>query len=205
MTNRLFLLLDIVLIVVIGPSCALDVPMSLVSTSVHAQVIDTESKTCKRAIDCTVINQDCCGQESGLLVINSRSATRLVRRVTADCKAKASSAEAGGLCKGIKPHPRSKYPKVACEGGMCVMKAPKDVDKTACTYDAQCELFDPDCCDSKENLTAINFKFGAMERSKKFKECREKLKADKRMCKGEQKLRPQTKSAACVEGRCVVK
>lgn len=200
------LIITTVSIVVLWASCALDMSSALVSSPVQAQVIETESKTCKRDIDCTVINQECCGLESGLLVINSRSATRLVRKIAADCKAKqAASPEPGGPCKGMKPHPRSKYPKVACEGGMCVIKASIADDKTACTYDAQCELFDPDCCNNKENLTAINFKYGSTERSKKSKECREKLKADKRMCKGEQRLRPQTKSAACVGGKCIVK
>ena len=186
-------------------ACSLETKLPLIEREAEAQAVDLETKGCAGTFDCRAINQDCCGEESGFIVVNRSTARRLTQKISEDCAKKKAQAEADkkNLCQDKKPS--AKYPKVACEGGMCAIKAKPAEDKSGCTYSAQCDVFDPDCCNASASVMAINFRFGAEERENKQKTCRPKFEADPGMCRGMKAPSLKKRTVACVEGKCQIK
>lgn len=212
------------LIFVMVSACSLDTKLDDFVPLAHAQELDYKKKDkCTKDTDCRAFNQDCCGEESGIVAAHRDAAREMAKKRSAKCAKEHADARAQNLylCKDKKSLSAFKYPKVGCDNGACVVKSSgEEVDKTACTFDAQCEIFDPDCCESGDNVVAINFQFGQTDRQKKATECKErreeayeKLKKDPKLafqqpdpalCRG---LKPKIKkkhTAACVEKKCVV-
>lgn len=198
------------LIFVMVSACSLDTKLDDFVSLAHAQELDYKKKDkCTKDADCRAFNQDCCGEESGIVAAHRDAAREMAKKRSAKCAKEHADARAQNLdlCKDKKSLSAFNYPKVGCDNGACVIKAAgAEVDKTACAYDAQCEIFDPDCCNSGDNVIAINFQFGQTERHKKAMECRQKLKDDPRMCKA---TRPFTynkkRIVACVDTKCALK
>jgi hypothetical protein len=212
MPRRILVFLDgffIVIALIVPLACSVDSKLSDFMPEAHAQEADFKKKdTCTKDSDCRAYNQDCCGDEAGIIVAHRHAARLMAKKTAAECAKKRAeaNAEKRDLCQDKKPHPRSKYPNVGCDNGTCIIKASgAEPDKSACTNDAQCEIFDPDCCNSGDNVIAMNSQFGASERHKKMTECREKLKSDPRMCKSTRPFVFNKPTAACLENRCTVK
>lgn len=178
-----------------------------VSPSHEAQALALDvQRICKTDFDCRLINQDCCGEETGFVAVNDRSALSLSKGLNDSCRAQFDADK--DLCKDKKKVDRKDFPKIACETGLCTVK-PKDdsgaeAAQAACEADFECTIFDQSCCDTKDELIAINFRSGVSVREKKLKDCREKRQKDPSLCaSGPTWFAPQ-KEVKCVQKVCTI-
>lgn len=199
------------LILVALSACSLDTKLGDLIPEAHAQVLGHHKMVkCVIDTDCVAINQDCCGEESGIVVAHRNEARGLAKKKSVICAKEHAKARAEGrsLCQYQTTFSAFRYPKVGCdEDGVCVIKvADAEADKTACSLDAQCEIFDPDCCDNGDNVVAINVRFGKAMLRKKSMECAHKLQAEPRMCHTTRSFTYNRKHAlGCVDEKCTLK
>jgi hypothetical protein len=185
-------------------ACVLENKANETSYSENAEEEEFRSPDkCYEDSDCQIYNQDCCFEESGLIVILKSKLKENNNKTTKECNEKLKSSP--NLCQDKKRVALKNYPKAACDKdkGQCILIGKKQEPGASvlCASDNECELFNPDCCNNPAKLTAINIQAGQDEREKKLNTCMQ----EPNKCKNKPASSDKFKKAMCEDKKCVVK